>query len=247
MPEYPRSDSMSSDRRATASVAAVLLATACSLSPAVVSAAGPAGAVAVAQAPSQAQAQAQAEAQGALAQLREFAQATQSARGEFSQRTLRSAGQPPEQASGAFAFARPGRFRWEVRKPYEQLMVADGEQLHFFDKDLNQVTVRRLSDSLGASPAAILFGSNELERSFVLKEAGTREGLDWLDAQPRSKDAGFERILIGFRAGLPEAMEVRDAFGRTTVFAFRGVERNPRIDPEQFRFVAPRGADVIRQ
>jgi outer membrane lipoprotein carrier protein len=187
------------------------------------------------------------QSQGALAQLREFAQATQSARGEFSQRTLRAAGQPPEQASGAFAFARPGRFRWEVRKPYEQLMVADGEQLHFFDKDLNQVTVRRLADSLGASPAAILFGSNELERSFVLKEAGAREGLDWLDAQPRSKDAGFERILIGFRAGLPEAMEVRDAFGRTTVFAFRGVERNPRIDPEQFRFVAPKGADVIRQ
>ena len=190
---------------------------------------------------------ARALAQGALAQLREFVQATQSARGEFSQRTLRSGGQSADQASGGFAFARPGRFRWEVRKPFEQLMVADGERLHFYDKDLNQVTVRKLSDSLGASPAAILFGSNDMEASFVLKEAGARDGLEWLDAVPRSKEAGFDRIQIGFRAGLPEAMEVRDAFGRTTLFAFRGIERNPKIDPEAFRFVAPKGADVIRQ
>ena len=187
-------------------------------------------------------------AQGAaLAQLQRFVSDTRSARGEFSQRTLRSAGQPPETASGNFAFARPGRFRWEVLKPYEQLMVADGERLYFFDKDLNQVTERKLADSLGASPAAILFGANDLQRSFTLAEAGARDGLDWLDALPRSKDAGFERIAIGFRAGLPEAMEVLDAFGRTTRFVFRAIERNASIDPAAFRFSAPKGADVIRQ
>lgn len=183
----------------------------------------------------------------ALEQLRRFVTETRSARGEFTQRTLRSAGQPPETASGIFAFARPGRFRWEVRKPFEQLMVADGERLFFFDRDLNQVTERRLADSLGASPAAILFGADDLERSFALAEAGERGGLAWLDAAPRSRDAGFERIAIGFRAGLPEAMEVLDAFGRTTRFAFRAIERNPALDAALFRFVAPSGADAIRQ
>ena len=183
----------------------------------------------------------------ALSQLERFVSETRSARGEFTQRTLRSAGQPGESASGAFAFARPGRFRWEVRKPFEQLMVADGERLYFFDKDLNQVTERKLAESLGASPAAILFGANDLQRSFTLREAGARDGLDWLDALPRNKDAGFERIAIGFRGGLPEAMEVLDAFGRTTRFAFSAIERNASIDPGAFRFTAPKGADVIRQ
>lgn len=188
-----------------------------------------------------------ARAAGALAQLQEFASGARSARGEFTQRTLRGAGQSGETASGVFAFQRPGKFRWEVRKPFEQLMLADGERLYFYDKDLNQVTVRRLADSLGASPAAILFGSNALERSFTLKEAGERDGLEWLDAAPKSRDAGFERIQIGFRGGLPEAMEVLDAFGRTTRFAFRAIERNARVDAESFRFVAPKGADVVEQ
>ena len=188
-----------------------------------------------------------AHASGALVQLQDFVAATRSARGEFTQRTVRGGGQLAETASGVFAFARPGKFRWEVRKPFEQLMVADGERLHFYDRDLNQVTVRRLAGSLGASPAAILFGSNELERNFNLKEAGQRDGLDWLDATPKTRDAGFERIQIGFRAGLPEAMEVLDAFGSTTRFTFRAIERGARVDADVFRFVAPKGVDVIEQ
>jgi len=182
----------------------------------------------------------------AIAQLREFLQGTRSARGSFTQRTLRSAG-PPETASGVFAFQRPGRFRWEVRKPWDQLLVADGEKLHFLDRDLNQVTVRRLAEAGAASPAALLFGSGDLERGFALREEGARDGLDWVLARPRSREAGFERILIGLRGGLPETMEVLDAFGRTTVFVFSGLERNPRLDPELFRFTAPRGADIIEQ
>jgi outer membrane lipoprotein carrier protein len=182
----------------------------------------------------------------ALAQLRAFIAATASARGAFTQRTARSGG-GVETVSGVFAFQRPGRFRWEVRKPYDQLLVADGEKLHFLDRDLNQVTVRRLGDAVGASPAALLFGGQELDRAFTFSESGAREGLDWVLAVPRSREAGFDRILIGLRAGQPEQMEVRDAFGRTTVFAFSALERNPRLEADLFRFTAPRGADVVEQ
>ena len=107
--------------------------------------------------------------------------------------------------------------------------------------------MRKLADSLGASPASILFGSNDLERNFTLKEDGLREGIAWLNALPKNKDAGFDRILIGLRGGLPEAMEVRDAFGRTTFFGFSGFERNPKLEADLFRFVAPRGADIVEQ
>ncbi len=182
----------------------------------------------------------------ALAQLRSFVAQTPSARGQFRQQTLRSSGRVPETAEGRFVFARPGRFRWEVVRPFEQLMIADGERLWSFDKDLNQVIERRLDGALGSSPAALLFGAQELDRAFTLQEAGRHGVLDWLLALPKSRDAGFERIAIGFRAGLPEAMEVLDAFGKTTRFAFSGLERNPVLDAGVFKFTPPPDADLIR-
>lgn len=183
---------------------------------------------------------------GAIEQLREFANGTRSARGEFSQQQVRASGRPAESASGTFAFVRPGRFRWEVAQPYEQLIVTDGERLHFYDKDLKQVTVRKVGDAVAATPAAILFGSNDLDANFTIREAGAVDGLEWLEAVPKAKDSGFDRIRIGLRGGLPEAMEVRDAFGQTTRFAFRAIERNPPLDAGLFRFTAPKGVDVVQ-
>jgi outer membrane lipoprotein carrier protein len=182
---------------------------------------------------------------GALDDLRAFSSGTTAARGEFTQQTLGSSGRPGASASGTFAFARPGKFRWEVTRPFEQLVVMDGEKVHFFDKDLRQVTVRRASEALSATPAALLFGSAALDAAFTLTDAGESEGLSWLDAVPRKRDSGFDRIRIGFRSGLPVAMEVKDAFGQTTRYAFRNLERNPRLDGGLFRFVAPEGVDVI--
>jgi outer membrane lipoprotein carrier protein len=182
----------------------------------------------------------------ALDQLREFASSTRSARGEFTQQQLLSGGRTGQTASGTFAFSRPGKFRWEVSKPYEQLVVTDGERVHFYDKDLRQVTVRKMSESVGATPAAILFGSNDLEASFTLTEGGSADGLEWLDAVPKSRDAGFDRIRIGFKGGLPEAMEVRDAFGQTNRFQFKAIQRNPSLDAGAFRFTAPKGVDVVQ-
>lgn len=185
-------------------------------------------------------------AAAAIEQLREFAASTRGARGEFTQQQVRADGRGAESARGSFAFVRPGRFRWEVVAPYEQLVVTDGERLHFYDKDLRQVTVRKVGDAISATPAAILFGADDLDARFVLKEAGTVDGLEWLEATPRSTEAGFESIRIGLRAGMPQAMEVRDAFGKTTRFSFRAIERNPILDPALFRFVAPPGVDVVR-
>lgn len=184
---------------------------------------------------------------GALEQLRAFLTDTRSARGEFKQKVLRSDGGVAESSSGDFAFSRPGRFRWEVRRPYEQLLVADGQKLYFYDKDLNQVTVRRLADSLASTPAAILFGDSALERDFVLRELASRDGLESVEALPRNKEAGFERIVLGFRDQLPVTMEVGDAFGRTTVFEFTAIARNAAVAPELFRYVPAKGVDVVEQ
>jgi chaperone LolA len=183
----------------------------------------------------------------ALAQLRQFASSTSAARGEFSQRVVRSTGQAGASTSGVFSFQRPGRFRWEVQKPHAQIIVADGTTLTLFDPDLNQATLRKLDAALGSTPAALLFGSGDLDSAFTLKPGQTKDGVEWLEATPRDKDSGYERIGIGLRAGAPVAMEIRDAFGQVTLITFTRIERNPELPPETFKFVPPKGADVIRQ
>jgi outer membrane lipoprotein carrier protein len=152
-----------------------------------------------------------------------------------------------ETSEGGFAFERPGRFRWEVREPARQLLVADGSLLHFYDVDLAQVTERRLDQALNSTPAAVLFGNASLDRDFEVRDAGQTAGLSWFEARPRSAEGGIEMLRIGMHAGLPEIMEVVDAFGRTSRFTLFAVRRNPVLDPALFRFTAPPGADVIRQ
>jgi outer membrane lipoprotein carrier protein len=183
----------------------------------------------------------------ALDQLRSFLTQTTSARGEFTQRVARGNGGAVQASSGRFTFQRPGKFRWLYEKPYEQLIVADGKTLSLYDKDLNQVTVRRLQAALPSSPASILFGSNDFEKEFEVADAGVRDELEWVRAQPRAKDTPFERIEIGFRDGLPGAMLLVDSFGNTTRLVFTQVERNPKLPADAFAFTAPKGADVLKE
>jgi len=184
---------------------------------------------------------------GALDQFKTFVATTKAARGEFTQQQVKKseASKTAPVSTGTFLFARPGKFIWTYQKPYEQLLQADGDQLYIYDKDLNQVTVKKLGNALGSSPAAILFGSNDLEKNFTLTEAGSRNGLEWLEAKPKAQDSTFTMIGIGLRNGTPEAMELHDAFGQTSVLSFKKFEKNPPLTANQFKFVMPKGADVF--
>jgi len=183
----------------------------------------------------------------AIEKLKTFIAATHSAQANFSQDVFDQAGKRIQRASGIMQFQRPGKFRWTYQKPYEQLIVGDGSRLWVYDKDLNQVSVRKLDQALGDSPAALLAGSNEIEKIYNLTNLGNQEGLDWVEAVPKSKDNAFERIRLGFSSSGLQAMELRDQFAQVTVIKFAAVERNPKLSPELFRFVPPKGADVIRE
>jgi len=182
----------------------------------------------------------------ALDQFKTFVSGTKSARGEFTQTQVMKT-KTGKTSSGTFVFARPGKFIWTYRKPYEQLLQADGETLYLYDKDLNQVTTRKLGGALGSSPAAILFGSNDLDKNFTLAEAGTHDGLEWLNATPKSKDTTFEQIGIGLKDGFPQAMELKDNFGQTVLLKFTNVQRNPALGAQTFKFDVPKGAEVVNQ
>lgn len=178
-------------------------------------------------------------------ELKSYLQQTTTARARFAQMVLDKNLKPLQQVTGTMQFSRPGKFRWEYDKPYEQTIVGDGTRLWIYDKDLNQVTVRKLDRALGSSPAALLAGSNEIEKSYTLAAAGTQDGLEWIEAVPKNRDTTFEKIRLGFNKAALEAMELRDQFGQVTVIKFSAIERNAKLAPEAFRFTPPKGADVI--
>lgn len=180
-----------------------------------------------------------------LAQLKQFMDGTRSARGSFTQQVFSKSGRKPQQAGGTFAFSRPGKFRWTYEKPYAQLLVGDGSKLWAWDQELNQVTTKKLGQALGSTPAAILAGDNSLEKNFTLRDDGAADGLEWVEARPKADDSSFERIRMGFSGGQLKAMVLHDNFGQTTALNFLQMERNPALDAGLFRFVPPKGADVV--
>ena len=123
--------------------------------------------------------------------------------------------------------------------------MGDGKTLWSWDPDLNQVTVRAIGEALGATPAAILFGSGALDDSFELADAGEQDGLAWAEARPRQTESGFESLRIGLADGQVRRMEMRDHFGQTTVIRFTRLRANPALAEDRFRFEPPAGADVI--
>jgi len=180
-----------------------------------------------------------------LERFSEFINQTLTARGEFEQKIFDRNRKLLQESRGVLAFSRPGKFRWTYVKPYAQLIVGDGSKIWIYDEDLKQVTVKKLDQALGSTPAALLAGNNEAMRAFNLSDQGTKGGLEWLEALPRDKEGNFEKIRMGFGSSGLEVMELLDGFGQTTVLRFMSLQRNPKLNPGLFRFSPPKGADVI--
>jgi outer membrane lipoprotein carrier protein len=182
----------------------------------------------------------------ALDTLREFVRDVKSGRAAFTQTVTSADGQKKRLSSGSFEFQRPNRFRFAYAKPFEQLIVSDGQKVWIHDVDLNQVSVRRLSAALGATPAALLAGAS-LDQQFELAAAPATDGVDWVQAVPRQKDGAFQAMRIGFRGKELAAVEILDNFGQRSVLQFSQYAANVALPEQSFRFVPPAGADVIEQ
>jgi outer membrane lipoprotein carrier protein len=184
---------------------------------------------------------------GPIEKLRAFISETRSAKATFTQTVVDSGGVVQQESSGSVQFQRPGKFRWTYAKPYEQLIVGDGEYLWIYDKDLNQVTRRTLGKALGSSPAALLAGADDVDRHFSLNAIGMKKSLDWLEARPYEEDSLFEKVLMGFRGNALEVMELHDHFGQKTTIRFSALQRNPKTGGDAYRFSVPAGADLVTE
>ena len=181
----------------------------------------------------------------AVQRLHDFARETKTLSGNFSQVVYDKTGRKTQETTGELYFSRPGKFRWVYRKPYEQLLVGDGKKIWIYDADLEQVTVKDMDQSIGESPAALLAGSNDIDRHFNLKDGGIKDGVEWLEATPKRNEGTFEKVRLGFRDGLLAAMELNDNFGQKTQLKFTGMRNNPPIGGDLFKFKPPKGVDIL--
>ena len=182
---------------------------------------------------------------GGVDRLKAFIAGAKTAEADFSQTVIDKSGRVSQQASGKMAFARPGKFRWDYSKPYEQIIVGDGFKLWLHDIDLDQVTVKPLNEVIAGTPAALLAGDDAIEKYFNLKDIADSGGLEWLEATPKNRDTTFERIRMGFKGDELVQMELFDFFGQRTTLKLSRFVRNPSIPASRFKFTPPKGVDII--
>jgi outer membrane lipoprotein carrier protein len=178
--------------------------------------------------------------------LRDFGRDVKSGKANFTQTVTSPDGKRKKQSSGSFEFQRPNQFRFTYAKPFEQVIVADGQKVWIYDADLNQGSSRKLADALGATPAALLAGAN-LERDFTLKALPSDGGLDWVQASPKQAESTIQSLKLGFKGKELAAMEIVDGFGQRSRLDFSAVQANVPVAAERFQFKLPAGADLIEQ
>lgn len=184
-------------------------------------------------------------ATGARARLDAFAKDLHSLRGEFNQTVYDAHGNITAASHGKLALASPRQFRWQVTDPYRQLIVADGNKVWVYDPDLEQVTVRDQGTSETHSPLTVLTDLSQLDTVFTATDAGTHDGFAWLRLVSRNPNPQFEYAEIGFDKSGPRRMVFQDTLGNKTVIAFSDWERNVELPAGTFKFVPPKGTDVV--
>lgn len=164
---------------------------------------------------------------------------------EFTQSVQDSRGQVTEQSTGKLAIRKPGRFRWDYLKPNAQTIVSDGTRIWLYDPELEQVTIRRADLSLNGTPAMLLSGEGNLRDSFVVEHVEPHDDLMVINLVPRRNDTDFKRVQMALRKDQLVAMSLTDKLGQSTLLQFQQFRRNASLPESLFRFVAPKGVDVV--
>ena len=150
-----------------------------------------------------------------------------------------------EESQGTMWISRPGKFRWDYQPPLEQKIISNGKKVWVYDVELEQVTIRPLSDTIGRTPANLLAGKGELSKSYNIKDMGAKGGYFWVRLKPKNKEANFENIFIGFKENRLRIMELIDGLGQTTRIQFSKEQENITLADSHFNFVPPPNVDII--
>jgi len=188
-----------------------------------------------------------AYAEEPIAQLKNFLAASKSFSADFEQKVINEQGNPVQTSYGQFYLQRPGKFRWNYAKPFQQEIVATNGKVSFYDVDLEQVTVKKLDESVGSTPALLLSGQVSLEDNFNMEQQGTDGDMQWIKLLPKNQETSFKYVTIGLEKGKLAGMELMDNFGQLTRIYFSKILINPPLKPTLFDFTPPKGVDVFSE
>ncbi len=177
--------------------------------------------------------------------LNHFMNKVKSLKAVFTQEVVSDEGKITQTTYGTFKLLRPGRFIWEYESPAPQKIISDGKNMWIYDVELEQVTVKPLSQALGSSPAAILTNAASLSKKYTVLEKSPREGLQWVELLPKDKQGDFLKVEVGLDDAGVQAMDLYDQFGQLTVIRFRESDYGVPLSRSIFQFVPPKGVDVI--
>lgn len=178
-------------------------------------------------------------------QLKVFLKVSKSFSADFKQVLINEAGNPTQTSYGVFYLQRPGKFRWDYKKPFQQEIVSNSGKVWFYDTDLEQVTVKKVDESLGTTPALLLSGDVALEDNYTMEGQGNDSDMQWVKLVPKGQNSSFKYVLIGLSKGTLAGMELSDNFGQLTRIYFSNVILNAPLKQTLFEFKPPKGADVF--
>ncbi len=182
-----------------------------------------------------------------IRQLKSFLKTTKSLTASFQQTAFDEVGNPGKSSYGKFYLQRPGQFRWDYQKPFIQQIISTSGKVWFYDADLEQVTIKKMDQSVGSTPALLLSGDVPLEENFVLEQQGHDAKLSWIKLSPKDQQSNYKYILIGIENGKLSGMELNDNFGQLTRIYFTDLQTNVSIEPGIFEFSVPEGVDVFEE
>ena len=184
-------------------------------------------------------------AQEPLQQLKKFLKNSKTLTASFKQVLFDKDHKIKQTSTGLFFLNRPGKFRWSYKTPFVQEIVSNSGKVWFYDKDLEQVTIKKMDESMGATPALLLSGNINIEEKFTIESQGESEGLTWIKLLPKNAETSFKYVLIGLEGRRLGGMELYDNFGQLTRIYFSDTRVNPFIDADKFIFDIPEGTDVF--
>lgn len=177
--------------------------------------------------------------------LKAFLAKASTLQADFTQVQVDEKGNLGKRSTGVFYLQRPGKFRWNYQKPFNQEIVSGAGKVWFYDKDLEQVTARKLDQAIGSTPALLLTGEVPIEKNFTIQNQSDEEGIAILKLIPKSEESGFKYVQIGLENDTLIGMELSDNFGQLTRIYFNNLKTGGRLDPALFTFKPPAGVDVF--
>jgi len=178
-------------------------------------------------------------------QLKAFLKNTKSLTADFKQVLINEQGNPVQTSHGLFYLQRPGKFRWDYLRPFQQQIISTAGKVWFYDTDLEQVTIKKLDESVGSTPALLLSGEISLEDNFTMEQQGVDGDLMWVKLVPKNPESTFKYVLMGLDNESLGGMELSDNFGQLTRIYFSNVVLNPPLKQTLFEFKAPEGVDIF--